>query len=95
MVDVASITVESGVPHKILFATPAWSALTGYAADEVMGTPVSVLHGPLTCNDTLRALSVAMAGARLSIRTYSWTGARISAPKIPRPNPAPILRPTN
>jgi PAS domain-containing protein len=61
--DVPHIVIEATAPGKILIANTAWCKLTGYVADEIVGGSVGMLHGPLTCRETLGALNVAMNGA--------------------------------
>ena len=39
-------------------------ALTGYASEDIVGRSASLLHGPLTCRETLSALGIAMASGR-------------------------------
>lgn len=56
------LILEACSPFKVVLANPAWCALTGYSADEIVGNTVALLHGPLTCVNTLNALEVAMGG---------------------------------
>ena len=46
----------------IVLPNPRWCALTGFASEELISFHVSLVHGPLSCRDTLRALSLSMAG---------------------------------
>ena len=57
------LILEACSPFKVLLANPAWCTLMGYSADEVVGSSVALLHGPLTCCDTLNSLEMAMSGA--------------------------------
>ena len=57
------IVLESTSPCKILLANPSWCEIVGYNSEEVVGNSISLLWGPLTCRETLAALSLAMAGA--------------------------------
>ena len=63
-----TLIVEAASPCKILVANPAWCALMGYRPEDVAGQPISLLHGPLTCGETLTALGMSM-GAGQSLRT--------------------------
>eukprot|EP00966_Prymnesium_polylepis_P320687 7377062-Prymnesium_polylepis.1 len=56
------LILEACSPFKVLLANPSWCDLMGYSADDVVGNSVALLHGPLTCCDTLNALEVAMRG---------------------------------
>lgn len=56
------LILDASSPFKVLLANPAWCSLMGYSADEVVGNSVAMLHGPLTCCDTLNALELAMSG---------------------------------
>jgi len=50
-------------------------ALTGYASEDVVGRSASLLHGPLTCRETLSALGIAMASGRsLQVARYRSRG---------------------
>ena len=57
-----SLILEACSPFHVVFANPAWCALSGYSKDEIVGNSVSQLHGPLTCVETVNALEVAMSG---------------------------------
>ena len=61
---VPQLIIEAASPRKILLTNRAWCALTGYASEEVVGQSASMLHGPLTCRETLSALGLAMASGR-------------------------------
>ena len=43
----------------------------GYRPEDVAGQPISLLHGPLTCGETLTALGMSM-GAGQSLRTSQF-----------------------
>ena len=64
------LILEACSPFKVLLANPAWCALMGYSADEVVGSSVALLHGPLTCCDTLNSLEMAMSGAPRTFKDY-------------------------
>lgn len=75
--DAAQIMVAAAPPFNILHASPAWCALTGYTAEAVIGRPISLLHGPLTCRETLGALGMAMSigrALRVMLVSYSSKG---------------------
>mmetsp|Transcript_26596 Transcript_26596/g.60831 ORF Transcript_26596/g.60831 Transcript_26596/m.60831 type:complete len:84 (-) Transcript_26596:2721-2972(-) len=57
------LILEASHPFKILLANPAWCALMGYSADEVVGNSIAVIYGELTCSDSLNALEFSMSGA--------------------------------
>ena len=59
------LILEACSPFKVLLANPAWCAIMGYSADEIVGSSVALLHGELTCCDTLNKLERAMTGAPL------------------------------
>ena len=56
------LVLEAAGSCKILNANPAWCALTGFSDKEAVGHPVSLIHGSLTCRETLTALGLAMSG---------------------------------
>lgn len=58
------LILESASPCKILLANHAWCQLTGYASEDVVGHSISLLHGPLTCRETLTSLGLAMAAGQ-------------------------------
>lgn len=58
-----TLVVESSGAHKILLANAAWYTLTGYQPEDVIGSSSNVLHGPLTCKETVSTLSMAMHSA--------------------------------
>ena len=68
------LIIEAASPCKILLANKAWCDLTGFASEELVGNSVSMLHGPLTCGETLTALGMSM-GAGQSLRTPQQLGA--------------------
>ena len=61
----AVVVVEAAPPCRVILANPAFSALTGYTPEEAVHQSVhNLLHGPLTCRETLSALGAAMKGTR-------------------------------
>jgi PAS domain-containing protein len=74
----AQLLISASPPFSILNATEAWCQLTGYSAESVFGRPVALLHGPLTCPETLAALTIAMSlgrSLRVVLVSYTSTGA--------------------
>ena len=83
---------------KIRRANKACAALTGYASDELVDRPVSVLFGPNTCAETVAALARAMAAGtplHVLLLTYAKTAqpflTSISVLPIPKADGALAL----
>lgn len=57
-------------PHEpgnpIVFVNPAFTALTGYTSDEVVGRNCNVLQGPGTTDESIEAMREQMRGRRLT-----------------------------
>ena len=58
------VIVEAAAPHKIVASNKPFCALTGFASEELVARSVAMLHGPLSCCETLAALGLAMNGTR-------------------------------
>ena len=71
-----TLVVEASGTHKILLANAAWYSLTGYQPEDVIGSSSNILHGPLTCKETVSTLSMAMhstcRSSRRSRRRWPW-----------------------
>ena len=87
---VPQLIIESASPCQILLANRAWCALTGYASEDVVGNSVSLLHGPLTCRETLTALGLAMASGR-SLQVMLVCYGKSSRPCLASISALPLL----
>mmetsp|Transcript_26595 Transcript_26595/g.60820 ORF Transcript_26595/g.60820 Transcript_26595/m.60820 type:complete len:851 (-) Transcript_26595:249-2801(-) len=72
------LILEASHPFKILLANPAWCALMGYSADEVVGNSIAVIYGELTCSDSLNALEFSMSvGTKVSASLVHYDKRRL------------------
>jgi hypothetical protein len=86
----AQLLITAAPPFNIVNVTDAWCRLTGFSAEAVFGQPVGLLHGPLTCTETLAALTIAMSlGRPLRVMLVSYTAN--GAPAVPLFQPCPAL----
>jgi hypothetical protein len=70
----AQLLITAAPPFNIVNVTDAWCRLTDFSAEAVFGQPVELLHGPLTCAETLAALTNAMSlGRPLRVMLVSYT----------------------
>lgn len=88
----AQLLITAIPPFNIVNVTDGWCRLTGFSAEAVFGRPVGLLHGPLTCPETLAALTIAMSlGRSLRVMLVSYTAngdvAALTSPHhaLPRP----------
>jgi len=78
--DVIAVTAAAplGPPGPIIvYVNPAFTALTGYEADEVIGRSTRLLHGPNTDPQTVAAVRAAMEAQRpirVELLNYSRDG---------------------
>ena len=78
--DVIAVTAAAplGPPGPIIvYVNPAFTALTGYEADEVIGRSTRLLHGPNTDPQTVAAVRAAMEARRpirVELLNYSRDG---------------------
>ncbi len=66
-----------GEGARIVWANPAFTALTGYPFDEIAGQPAAILHGPDTKEDDLARIRAALAaGEPITMTLRHYTKAR-------------------
>jgi diguanylate cyclase (GGDEF)-like protein/PAS domain S-box-containing protein len=75
---VVTLAVPVDPPGPIIsYVNPAFSALTGYGPDEIIGQSTRLLHGPNTDMDTVARMFAAMQAQkpiRVELLCYSKTG---------------------
>ena len=59
------IISEAGPGYPIIYVNPAFSELTGYEADEVMGKSPSILQGPKTDPSVIERLNTDIAQGKV------------------------------
>ena len=59
------IISEAGPGYPIIYVNPAFSELTGYQADEVMGKSPSILQGPKTDPSVIERLNTDIAQGKV------------------------------
>ena len=84
------LIIEAASPCKILLANKAWCDVTGFASEELVGNSVSMLHGPLTCRETLSALGLAMAAGQ-SLHVMLVCYGKSSQPCLSSISATPLL----
>ena len=63
-VERAQMITERAAPYKIIHVNAAWCRAFGYRADELIGHPFTVIHGPAAEPSLLRMLEQAFASGR-------------------------------
>jgi PAS domain S-box-containing protein len=71
---IVQVITEATPPYRALSVSPGWQQLCGYSHDDVLGRPLTLIQGPGTEPDALRALMRAVGMQMLvSVRLTNYT----------------------
>eukprot|EP00981_Chlorochromonas_danica_P014481 scaffold8015_cov165-Ochromonas_danica.AAC.39 len=71
----ARIVTEAVYPYRIVYVSPAWCLLFGFAPEYVLGQTCRIIQGPMTNKETIKQL---MEGVKAMVKNYSKSGEMIN-----------------